>query len=210
MVKVKICGVTVVDDAVLVASLGADYVGLNFVKESQRKISVKMAKEMTAKMPSFIQTVGVFADEAIEELAKTAKKTGLKMVQLHGSETPEYCRQAKELTGLPVIKSFRISDEASIEPVAGYADSVDYFLLDAYVEGEPGGTGQTFNWDLALKVKDLNKQIFLAGGLNPDNVKEAIEKVMPFAVDVASGVERLPRRKDFDKMNKFIRTARGL
>jgi Phosphoribosylanthranilate isomerase len=91
-----------------------------------------------------------------------------------------------------------------------YVDAVNYFLLDAYVPGEAGGTGETFNWELAVKAKDLGKPIFLAGGLTPENLAEAIEKVMPFAVDVASGVERLPRRKDYDKMNAFIRKARGL
>ena len=210
MVKVKICGVTNYDDALLVANLGSDFIVFNFYKESPRKISVKLAKEITLKMPPFVSTVGVFVDELQEEVVKTAKKVGLKYIQLHGSETPEYCKAVSQDTGIPVIKAFRVSDEQSIESMAPYVDSVNYFLLDAYVPGEAGGTGEVFNWDLAVKAGEIGKPIILAGGLTPENVSEAIKKVMPFGVDVASGVERLQRRKDYDKMSKFIRSSRGL
>ncbi len=210
MVKVKICGITNFDDALLAANLGADFIGLNFYKESPRKVLVKNAKEIVSKMPPFVSTVGVFVDEVMEELVKTAKKVPLKYIQLHGSETPEYCAAAAQATGLPVIKAIRVYDEKSIEAMAPYVESVSYFLLDAYVPGEPGGTGEVFNWDLAVKAKELGKPVFLAGGLTPDNLTEAILKTQPFAVDAASGVERLERRKDYDKLNKFIRAARGL
>ncbi|MCX5782526.1 MAG: phosphoribosylanthranilate isomerase [Elusimicrobia bacterium] len=160
MVKVKICCVTNLDDALLVTNIGADYIGFNFYKESLRKISEKLCKEVVAKLPPFIIPVGVFVDEDINLIAKTAKKCSLKMIQLHGSETPEYCKEAKSLTNLGVIKA--------------------------------------------------GKPFFLAGGITPDNVSEAITKVQPFAVDVATGVERLPRRKDYDKVNKLVRIARGL
>jgi len=210
MVKAKICGVTNYDDALLVANLGSDFIGFNFYKDSPRKVSDKMAKEIISKMPPFVSAVGVFVDEAQDVIVKIAKKTGLKYIQLHGNETPEFCKAVAIAASLPVIKAFRISDEKSVEAIAAYKDSADYFLLDAYVPGEPGGTGEIFNWDLALKAKEIGKPIFLAGGLTPENVTEAILKVMPFAVDVASGVERLQRRKDYDKMNKFIRAARGL
>ena len=108
------------------------------------------------------------------------------------------------------MKAFRIENESSVEAIKPYLEAVNYLLLDAYVPGEPGGTGEVFNWELALKVKELNKPFFLAGGLTPENVSEAIAKVQPFGVDVASGVERLPRRKDYDKVNQFVRKARGL
>jgi len=209
-VKVKICGVTNYDDALLAANLGADFIGLNFYKESPRKVSLKNAKDIVSKMPPFVSLVGVFVDEPLENLVKTVKKVPLKFIQLHGAETPEYCAKAAELTGVPVIKAFRVMDEKSIEAIPLYIESAGYFLLDACVPGEPGGTGQTFNWDIALKVKDMGKPVFLAGGLTPENVAEAIVKVLPFAVDVASGVERLERRKDYDKLNKFIRASRGL
>jgi phosphoribosylanthranilate isomerase len=210
MVKVKICGVTNYDDALLVTNLGAEFIGFNFYRDSPRKVSVKMVKDVSAKLPPFVSAVGLFIDEDPAELAKTAKKCGLKMLQFHGAETPEYCKSAAEKTGLPVIKAFRMQDEGTIEQMKAYVDAVNYFLLDAYVPGEPGGTGETFNWDLAVKAKELGKPVFLAGGLTPDNVYDAMQKVQPFAVDAASGVERLPRRKDYDKMNRFIRRARGL
>ena len=210
MVKVKICGITNVDDAMLAANLGADFIGLNFCRDSARKVSLKNAKDIVSKMPPFVSVVGVFVDEPLEELVKTAKKAPLKYIQLHGSETPEYCKSAAELSGLPVIKAFKMADEKSLETMPQFLESAAYFLLDACVPGEPGGTGVTFNWDLAVKAKDLGKPVFLAGGLVPENVAEAIGKVLPFAVDVASGVERLERRKDYDKLNKFIRASRGL
>jgi phosphoribosylanthranilate isomerase len=207
--KVKICGVTNLKDATLVASLGADYIGLNLYKESPRKVSVKMAKDIIATLPPFITPVAVFVDEDITEAGKILKKCGFKMVQLHGNESVEYCTQLKVAANIPLIKAFRILDENSLSLMIDYKDVVDYFLLDAYVAGEPGGTGETFNWELALKAKELNKSVFLAGGLTPDNVLDAIEKVQPFCVDSASGVERLPTKKDYDKLKDFIRKAHG-
>ena len=211
-VKVKICGVANVEDANLVASLGADYIGLNFCKESPRKISLKMARDIIAKLPPFTLPVAVFAEEPLTDLVKFLAKTGFEAVQLHGSETPEYCKEVKEKANIKVIKAFRIMDENSIAPMVLYQDIVDYFLLDAFVEGQAGGTGEVFNWDLVttMRVKGINKPFFLAGGLTPENVEQAIEKVEPFGVDVSSGVERLPKKKDFDKMKSFIRNARGL
>ena len=209
MTKVKICGVTNLKDANLVASLGADYLGLNLYKESPRKVSVKMAKDIIATLPPFITPVAVFVDEEITEAGKILKKCGFKIVQLHGNESVEYCMQLKTVVNVPTIKAFRILDDSSLSLMEDYKDAVDYFLLDAYVAGEPGGTGETFNWDLALKAKEFNKPVFLAGGLNPENVLDAIEKVQPFCVDSASGVERLPTKKDYDKLKDFIRKAHG-
>ena len=210
MVKVKFCGVTNYDDALLVTNLGADYIGFNFYPESPRKISANGARDIIEKLPPFITSVGVFVDEDVSAVEKNIKKTNIKIVQLHGKETPDYCRSVKEKTGCPVIKVFHIEGEGSLVDLADYKDTVDYFLLDACVEGVPGGTGETFNWDAAAHAADFGKHIFLAGGLTPENVGNAIEKVAPFAVDVASGVERLPRRKDYEKMSAFIRHARGL
>jgi len=210
MTKVKICGVTNLEDALIVTNVGADFIGFNFWPQSPRKISERNCKEIVLKLPPFITPVGVFVDEDIEQLKKIAKKCSLKAVQLHGSETPDYCQKVSSETSLPVIKAFRIENEGSIEAIRPFLEAVNYLLLDAFVPGEPGGTGEVFNWDIALKAKDFNKPFFLAGGLTPENIGEAISKVAPFAVDVASGVERLPRRKDYDKVNKFVRTARGL
>ena len=210
MAKIKICGITKEEDASLAMSLGADYLGFNFYKESARKVSPKMVDEIMGKLPPFVMPVGVFVDEDPKEISKVIKRSGIKMLQLHGNEPPEACKALKDSFGLPVIKGFRVADETIIETIKPYLDVIDYVLLDTFVEGEPGGTGKTFNWDIAVKVKELGKPVFLAGGLTPENVEDAVEKVNPFAVDTASGVERLPRRKDYDKMKAFIRAAKGL
>jgi phosphoribosylanthranilate isomerase len=210
MTKVKICGVTNIEDALLVTNLGAEFIGFNLFKDSPRKVAVNTARDIISKLPPFITPVGVFVDEELETAAKTAKKCDFKLVQLHGRETPDYCRQLFKLTAMPVIKAFRVKDESVLQEIPAYKELVKYILLDAYVPGEPGGTGETFNWDIALKAADIGIPAFLAGGLTPENVESAIEKVHPFGVDVCSGVERLQRRKDFDRMKAFIRNVRGL
>jgi phosphoribosylanthranilate isomerase len=210
MAKIKICGITKEEDASLAMSLGADYLGFNFYKESARKVSPKMVDEIMGKLPPFVVPVGVFVDEDPKEIGKVVKRSGIKMLQLHGSESPEVCKSLKETYGLPIIKGFRVADASIIETIKAYVDVIDYVLVDTFVEGEAGGTGKTFDWEIALKAKELGKPLFLAGGLTPENVEEAVEKVNPFAVDTASGVERLPRRKDYDKMKAFIRAAKGL
>jgi phosphoribosylanthranilate isomerase len=210
MTKVKICGITNLEDAVLVANLGADFAGLNFYKESPRKISAQMARDIVSKLPKFITPIGVFVDEELSVVLKAVKKLGLGVIQLHGSETPEYCGHIKAVTPVQIIKAFRICDEQALAAIPAYLGVIDQILLDACVEGQPGGTGEQFNWDLAIKAKEFGKPIFLAGGLTPENVLDAIKKVDPFAVDVATGVERLPRRKDYQKTMNFIKRARGL
>ncbi|MDD5757083.1 MAG: phosphoribosylanthranilate isomerase, partial [bacterium] len=160
--------------------------------------------------PPFVSSVGVFVNEDIKNIVKLVKKLSLSLVQLHGEETVEYCRQIKEaVPGIKIIKAFRIKDETVFDSMRPYLEIADYFLLDVYVEGIAGGTGATFNWDLALKAKELGKPIFLAGGLTPENVQEAVDKAKPFAADVASGIERSPKRKDYDKMKDFINKAKS-
>lgn len=222
MTKVKICGITNEKDALWATNLGADYLGFNFFAGSPRKISPELAKKIIAKLPPFISTVGVFVNEEIKTVLKIVKKCNLSLVQLHGEETAEYCEKFKvESLKLKVgiIKAFRIENEKSLEPISQYVEKVDYFLFDTYVPGIEGGTGVPMsreNWDLALKVKEMfistsnPKPIFLAGGLNPENVQEAVIKVKPYAVDVASGIERLPRRKDYEKMKTFIQAVRNM
>jgi phosphoribosylanthranilate isomerase len=211
MVKVKICGITNVEDALWAASLGADYIGLNFCKSSIRNISAENAKGIVEKLPYFVIPVGVFVDEDENRIQKIVKKTNIKIIQLHGNETPEKCRRIKEMLSLPVIKAFKVKDETIIETIRNYLLDIDYILLDTYVEGMDGGTGVVFNWDIAAKIsKEYEKPVFLAGGITPENVVSAIEKVSPYGIDVASGVERSPRRKDYDKMRSLILSAKGL
>ena len=208
MVRIKICGITNEKDALWVVNLGVDYIGFNFYKDSPRKISPKLAAQIIGKLPSFTQPVGVFVNEEMKAVKRIAEKCRLNLVQLHGEETPEYCRELQtQSPRLKIVKAFRIRDKENLDGIGNY--SVDYYLLDSYVPGIEGGTGEIFNWDLAVEAKQFGKPVFLAGGLTPDNVTQAIEKVDPYGVDVASGVERTPRRKDYNLMREFITRIRA-
>ena len=211
--KVKVCGLTNKEDAIWAINYGADYLGLNFFKESPRQVSLATAAKWVPELPSFASTIGVFVNAAKEDIVKTCDKLNLKGIQLHGNEDPDFLkglRVAFEGQGRQVfiIKAFHMLDEASLDALPAFVDVADYFLLDSKVEGLEGGTGVRFNWDLAVKAKELGKPIILAGGLTPENVKEAVKKVAPFAVDVASGVERSPKRKDAQKLQAFITIAK--
>lgn len=209
MVKVKICGVTCKEDATWAVNLGADFIGFNFYKDSPRKVSLSYAQELVAVLPPFVFAVGVFVNDDIKNVVKIAEKLHLSLVQLHGDESLDFCKQVKEaMPEIKIVKAFRLENENSLTALETYT-AADYFLLDAFVAGSPGGTGQGFDWNLAKQAKNFGKPIFLAGGLNPDNVGEAVEKVKPFAVDVASGVERSPKRKDYEKMKEFITKAKA-
>jgi phosphoribosylanthranilate isomerase len=209
MIKIKICGVTNTQDALWAANLGADYVGLNFYPASPRKISAKNAREIAAKLPPFVTAVGIFVNEALPAIAKLVKSTPLKAVQLHGQETPVFCRQVKAL-GVQVIKAIALQGPLDPSELAAYSDSVDLFLFDHSSGQAPGGTGETFDWTWLQAAGDLGKPWLLAGGLTPDNIGEAIKTTHPPAVDVCSGVERLPSRKDFEAMKRFIQNVRSV
>jgi len=209
MVKIKICGITNEKDAFYTTTLGADFIGFNFYAGSDRKISTKMAKDIIAKAPPVIIPVGLFVNDEMDIITAVIKTCNIKHVQFHGNESAEFCGHFKKsFPEITLIKAFKMKGEGSLRYIKQFTDIVDYFLLDAYVPGEEGGTGETFNWDIAIEVKQFNKPIFLAGGLTPENVVDAITKVQPYAVDVATGVERLPRRKDFDKLKQFIVNAK--
>lgn len=212
-VKVKICGLTNKEDAVWALNYGADYLGLNLWKESPRHVSLASAEKWVSHLPPFSFLFGVFVDAGQEEILKAVQKLNLKGIQLHGTESPAEVaalRIGVEGLGrsLSIMKAIRVQSEESLQVLSDYADNVDYFLLDSWVPEKMGGTGTRFNWDLAVKAKEIGKPIFLAGGLAPDNVREAIKKVSPFAVDVASGVEKSPKRKDLDKLKEFISNAK--
>ncbi len=218
MVQVKICGIKKAEDAKWAASLGADMVGFNFYKASPRYVSSKLAKRVISTLPPFVIPVGIFVDEQIDLIKADVKNCGLKMVQLHGNETPEFCRDLKlalaDIGDIKIIKTFHILDETSLSAISSYINSekvIDYILLDTYKEGQPGGTGEIFNWELAVKARQFGP-IILSGGLNPDNVEKAIEEVLPYAVDVASGVEAEGMgagRKDYNKMKDFVTKAKS-
>jgi phosphoribosylanthranilate isomerase len=209
MTKVKICGITNEEDAVWAVNYGAHYIGLNFHKDSPRKVSPDQAAKIVKKLPPFIPCVGVFVEQKVDQILKIIEKTGLMGVQLHGDHTPEDCRAITEKMEVTLIRAFRVADEKDLEAIIPFKGVCSHILLDAKVEGVAGGTGQTFPWELARRAKAFGLPIFLAGGLTPENVAQAVEDVQPFAVDVASGVEKSPKRKDLEKMKKFINEAKN-
>lgn len=202
-VKVKICGITSVEDAEEAVEAGADAIGLMFFDGSPRRITLEQAQVIERRLPPFIIRVGVFADPALEDVYAAMHSCGLNLLQFHGAETPQFCQQF----GIMTMKAFRIRDEASLRGMTDY--QTDAFLLDSYVPGRTGGTGETFNWQLAVEAAKFGKPIFLAGGLTPENVAEAVRTVRPFAVDVSSGVEQSPGKKDPKKMRDFIAAVRS-
>jgi phosphoribosylanthranilate isomerase len=191
--KVKICGITNIDDALYAAELGADGLGFIFVKSSLRYVAPKTARKIIRELPPFIVPVGVFADLPQQEIIEVIEQTGIKCVQLHGNETQ------KQLDGfpVPVYKSFHVDSSFNPEILRRYKGSA--YLLDTKISGKLGGTGQTFDWEIAIKAKEYGR-IILAGGLTPDNIIEAAQRVQPYAVDVNSGVEELPGKKDHTKL----------
>lgn len=199
MVKVKVCGITNYQDAMMAVELGVDALGFNFYPRSPRYIEPEEARSIIRKLPPFVVPVGIFANEPTpDELMRRANLARVWCIQLHGDESPEFCRQ---LSRWPVIKAFRIGPE--FDPSLLDAYQVSAFLLDAYQEGELGGTGKAIDWDLALRIKRYGR-IILAGGLNSSNVAAAIRKVRPYAVDVCSGVEREPGKKDRALLRAFM------
>ena len=199
-VRVKICGLTRLEDALLAVSLGAHALGLIFFKKSPRYVSPEAARNIIQSLPPFVQTVGVFVNERAEVIREIAQFCSLNLIQLHGDESPDFCVEL----GLPCIKAFRIKGEESLKRLSSYKGKVKAWLLDTYKKGLPGGTGKTFNWDLAIKAKTYGVPIILAGGLWPDNIEAAIKTVQPYAVDVNSGVEVSPGVKDKKLMERLF------
>jgi phosphoribosylanthranilate isomerase len=202
MVKVKICGITTLEDALHAVRAGADALGFVFFEASSRYISPEQAASIISALPPFIQVVGLFVNAEIECVNSTADFCRLDIVQLHGDEPPAYCNMIRRR----VIKAFRIKDITSIDPIKNYR--VAGMLLDAFSSKAYGGTGQTFNWEVAKEAGQYGP-VILAGGLTPDNVGLAVEKVSPYGVDVSSGVETTPGRKDPEKVSEFIRRSKG-
>ena len=199
--KIKICGITNIEDALFAAEAGADALGFVFYEKSPRYVSSETVKKIISMLPPFVTTVGLFVNAGGEAIETTVRLSGINVIQLHGDETPEECSFAPH----PVIKAVRVKDAGSLAGVEKYP--VSALLLDAWNDQQYGGTGESFNWQLA---RNLTGQlpIVLAGGLNPDNVAEAIRVVAPYAVDVSSGVEKSPGEKDHDKIRKFIQQVR--
>jgi len=202
--KVKFCGITRLEDAEHAVSLGAWAIGLQHWEGSPRRVDPAAAVEISAAVRRRINVVGVFVNATLEELVRAAEDESLAMLQLHGDEGPDFCKEAARRTGCKVIKAMRVRSTADIR--AAEAFRVDYHLFDAHRPGTPGGTGESFDWEL-LEGRRSQVPMILAGGLNPENVADAVAATRPFAVDVASGIEKRPGVKDHNLMTAFARAA---
>ena len=200
----KICGVTNVADALVAAEAGADMIGLNFYEQSPRYLTLATAVEIARALPPFVLRVGVFVNPPEALVTRALGECGLSLLQFHGDEPSEFCTQF----GLMSVKALRIRDAESLNQLAKF--QTDAFLLDAHSQNGLGGTGEKFNWDLAIEAQKFGKPIFLAGGLTPENVADAVKQVRPFAVDVSSGVESSPGKKDAAKVRAFIAAAKAV
>jgi phosphoribosylanthranilate isomerase len=205
MTRVKICGITNLQDAEEAVRLGAWAIGLNHHPPSPRFCPAEAAVEIGAALKRRCEVAGVFVNATLDEVARAAQEEELSMLQLHGDEGPAFCAEAARRTGCKVIKALRVRSAADIR--AAEAFRTDFHLLDAHQPGKPGGTGESFDWELAASRRS-RVPLILAGGLTPDNVAEAIEVVRPLAVDVASGVEAEPGRKDPALLAAFFEGAR--
>jgi phosphoribosylanthranilate isomerase len=201
MIKIKICGITNLEDALASSDSGADALGFNFYKKSPRWIEPEKAAEIIAQLPPFVMPVGIFVNEREEKIREIQQLACLQALQFHGDESPEFCQRF----GGRVIKAFQVKDKESLKNMAHY--HVGAFLLDSYRDGVRGGTGVTFDWHLAVVAKTFGK-VILAGGLTPENVAEAVKLVQPYGVDVAGGVEKETGIKDHAKIKKFIAEVR--
>jgi phosphoribosylanthranilate isomerase len=202
--RVKLCGVSDPEDARRVADLGVWALGMIFWPQSPRVCSLEAAEAIGAEQRRRLELVGVFVNATLDEVADTADRCHLTMVQLHGDEGPAYCREVARRTGAKVMKAVRVHDAAQVHDLQRF--HTDFHLLDAYSPRTPGGTGESFDWELARRHPGT-PPVVLSGGLNPDNVAAAIETARPFAVDVASGTEAEPGRKDPAKLTAFVRAA---
>ena len=222
MIRTKICGIRRTEDAITAAEAGADFIGLVFVPGRRRRMEVTMAAEIVDELRTLVPeppgVVGLFADQPLEEVVETIKSCALDLAQLCGQESPDYCRQVAELTGAEIIKVLHVSASETAGQRAGdrgvearmapYRQAGCRVTLDRLVEGLQGGTGQSFDWDVAAQLSRQGHEFLLAGGLTPDNVAQAVAQVNPWGVDVSTGVET-EGLKDPGKILAFINNARG-
>lgn len=202
--RIKVCGITTTEDAKEAIRLGVDAIGFIFAEKSPRYITPEKAKEIVAELPPFVHFVGVFVDTDPVEVEEIIEYCDLSTVQLHGNEDPEYCQKLSQAAkSCRVIKAFRVGESTVASEFTTYEDCVEGFLLDTYVKGQEGGTGHPFDWSI-IESLNLKLPVILAGGLGPGNIAEAISQVKPFAVDVNSGVEESPGKKNHEKLSALV------
>ena len=206
--KVKICGLTTLEDARFVSGALADFLGFIFYPESPRYVEPAKAGAIINWLEG-PGKVGVFVNQPLDDVNSIAKQTGVDFVQLHGNESPDYCA----LVDKPIIKAFHVNEDTNAQQlqdeIEPYLSHVEYLLFDTKKAGKWGGTGETFDWDILAEISN-EKPFFLSGGLNPENVGSAIDQVHPFAVDLSSGLEESPGLKDFDKIEQFFDRMRKI
>lgn len=204
-IKVKICGITNAEDAKAAVDAGADAIGFVLYRKSPRFVEAELVKRIVAGLPPFVSPVGVFVNEDMKKVRDLMDSCGLALAQLHGDENAAYC----EALGRPVLKGIRLRDRSALLALAEYSGRalVRGFVVDAFSEETYGGTGQVADWTLAAEAAEAAK-VLLAGGLTPENVGKAIEQVKPYGVDVSSGVEASPGKKDHAKIQAFIRSVK--
>lgn len=203
IVKVKICGITNYEDATAAIEMGADMLGFNFYTKSPRFVTSQQASEIINKLPGFIDTVGVFVNASIDQISEITKLCQLDWVQLHGDEGPDFCRELLS-HNVKTMKAIRVKNQKDIEKAESYF--TDAILLDAFDPDKYGGTGLTFDWNV---IGHIGKRIFLAGGINPDNAADAV-KLGVYGIDVCSGIEARPGKKDHQKLKKLFQNIRHL
>jgi len=203
IVKVKICGLTSYEDAAAAMEMGADLLGFNFYPKSPRYISPEKAAKIISKLPAFIDIVGVFVNSSLEEIRDTIDQCQLNWVQLHGDESPQFCRELL-WHNVKTMKAIRVKDKSDIDRAQSYF--TDAILLDAFNPQKYGGTGLTFDWNI---IGHITKRVFLAGGINPDNAARAV-RLGVYGIDVCSGIEAQPGKKDHKKMKKLFENIRHL
>lgn len=204
MVKVKICGITNLGDALASIGAGCDAVGFAFYKKSPRYLAPETARRIIRALPKDTIKIGVFVNSPAGSIRRIAKSCGLNILQFHGDESPEFCKKFK---GYKIIKAFRVKDRIALEDILRY-DTFAY-LFDTFTRSRPGGTGRKFDWSLLKRLNCLNKPVFLSGGLNERNVRRAIKTAHPDWVDVCSSVEMNPGRKSHAKVKRFIAAAKN-
>lgn len=206
MFRFKVCGITNLEDAMLAINSGAYAIGFIFTEKSPRKIAPEKVKEIILSIPPFVQTVGVFVDEDPKIVKEIIRSCGLDLVQFHGNESPEMCKNFMPRS----IKAIRMKDELNVAIIQNYKGCVRAILLDTYKKDMAGGTGEIFDWNLAIKSKEFGIPIILSGGIGPANVKEAVYAVKPFAVDVNSRIEDSPGKKSPLLMKKLVKELNSI
>ncbi len=205
MIRVKVCGITNAEDAWAAVKLGVDALGFIFAP-SPRQVTPEKARSIINTLPPFIQTVGIFVDEGLKPIQDIMEFCDLDLIQLHGNESPEFCHQLMPHS----IKAFRVKDEASLLPIKRFEGHIRAQLLDTYQQGLRGGTGKTFEWHLAVRAGKIASPVILSGGLRPSNIERAVSTAKPYAIDVNSGIEAHPGKKDPTLMARLMQTIHAI